>query len=104
MNTYHVHTVQMSPTLNGSSALEHFEHSNAIEIRNEIYPGLPHMYITVSPEKGVYEFTYIYQVYELLEILRGIFFPCQIFALSCVLVYLLVCLTRSTYRCKPRGN
>ena len=27
-----IHTVHMSPTLNGSSALQHFEHSNAIEI------------------------------------------------------------------------
>ena len=47
MNTYHVHTALMSPALNGSSALEHFEHGNAIEIRNGImfdfYPGLLHM-------------------------------------------------------------
>ena len=39
----------MSPALNRSSALQHFERSNAIEIRNRImfdfYPGLPHMYI-----------------------------------------------------------
>ena len=38
----------MNPALNGSSALEHFEHSSAIEIRNGIlfnfYPGLPHVY------------------------------------------------------------
>ena len=37
----------MSPTLNGSSTLERFEHSNASEIRNGImfdfYPGLPQM-------------------------------------------------------------
>jgi len=37
----------MSPTPNGSSALQHFEHGNAIEIRNgvmfDFYPGLPHM-------------------------------------------------------------
>jgi len=37
----------MSPALNGSSMLEHFERSNASEIRNGImfdfYPGLPHM-------------------------------------------------------------
>ena len=36
----------MSPALNGSSGLERFECSNAIEIRNRImfdfYPGLPH--------------------------------------------------------------
>ena len=39
----------MSPALNGSSALQRFERSNAIEIRNGImfdfYPGLPHIYI-----------------------------------------------------------
>ena len=38
----------MSPALNGSSALERFERSNAIELRNGImfdfYPGLPHVY------------------------------------------------------------
>ena len=37
----------MSPALNGSSALQRFERSNAIEIRNGImfdfYPGLPQM-------------------------------------------------------------
>ena len=37
----------MSPALNGSSALERFERSNAIKIHNGImfdfYPGLPHV-------------------------------------------------------------
>ena len=37
----------MSPALNGSSAIRHFEHSNAIEISDGItfdfYMGLPHM-------------------------------------------------------------
>ena len=37
----------MSPTYNESSALEHFEHGNAIKIHNgtmlDFYPGLPHM-------------------------------------------------------------
>ena len=37
----------MSPALDGSSALQRFERSNAIEIRNGImfdfYPGLPHV-------------------------------------------------------------
>ena len=51
INTCHVYTVRMSPTLNGSSALERFERSNAIEIRNEImfdfYPGLPHVCLCV---------------------------------------------------------
>ena len=48
MNTWYVYTARMSPTLNGSSALQRFERSNAIEISNTImfdfYPGLPHMY------------------------------------------------------------
>ena len=56
--------MRMSPALNGSSALEHFEHSNASEIRNGImfdfYPGLPHLTIillcwfrlTVLPSSG----------------------------------------------------
>ena len=39
----------MSPALNGSSALERFECSNAIKIRNGImfdfYPGLPQLYL-----------------------------------------------------------
>ena len=41
----------MSPALNESSMLEHFERSNASEMHNGImfdfYPGLPHMYIQV---------------------------------------------------------
>ena len=41
----------MSPALNGSTALQRFEHSNAVEIRNGImfdfYPGLPHMHVHV---------------------------------------------------------
>ena len=47
MNTYHIYTARMSPAFNGSSALEHFERSNEIEIHNGImfdfYPGLPHV-------------------------------------------------------------
>ena len=43
----HVYTMRMNPALNGGSALEHFERSNLIEIRNGImfdfYPGLPNM-------------------------------------------------------------
>ena len=38
----------MSPALNGSTALQRFEHNNAVDIRNGImfdfYPGLPHVY------------------------------------------------------------
>ena len=45
MNTWHVFTVHITPTLNGSSALQHFECGNMIEICNRImfnfYPGLP---------------------------------------------------------------
>ena len=37
----------MGPTPNGSSTLQHFEHGNALEIRNGImfdfYPGLQHV-------------------------------------------------------------
>ena len=37
----------MSPALNGSTALQHFERGNAVKIRNGImfdfYPGLPHI-------------------------------------------------------------
>ena len=49
MNTYHVYTARMNLALHASSALERFEHSNAIEIHNRImfdfYPGLPHVCI-----------------------------------------------------------
>ena len=42
-----VYIARMNSTLNGSSALQHFKCSNAIEIRNGImfdfYPGLPHI-------------------------------------------------------------
>ena len=38
----------MGPTLNGSTALQRFKRSNAVEICNGImfnfYPGLPHIY------------------------------------------------------------
>ena len=36
MNTYHIYTACVSPALNGSSVLEHFERSNAIKICNGI--------------------------------------------------------------------
>ena len=46
INAYHVYTVRMSLTPNGSSALQHFEHGNVIKICNGIlfnfYPVLPH--------------------------------------------------------------
>ena len=50
MDTYHVNTVRMSLALNGSSALERFDHGNAIEICNRImfdfymYLGLSYVY------------------------------------------------------------
>ena len=49
MNTWHVSTVCMAPTLNGSSVLQHFERGNALEIRKGIM-SLPHIYIVrMSP-------------------------------------------------------
>ena len=50
MNTWYLHTAHItiiSPTLNGNSALQCFEHSNVMEICNEImfdfYSRLPHV-------------------------------------------------------------
>ena len=44
---FHAPTLCASPTLNGSSALQLFEHGNMVEIRNRImfdfYQGLPHI-------------------------------------------------------------
>ena len=46
-----IYEAHMSPTLNESSVIRHFEGSNATKIRNEIsfdfYTGLPH--ITMKP-------------------------------------------------------
>ena len=43
-----IYTARLSPALNGSSEIWHFECSNAIEIRGGImfdfYTGLPHMH------------------------------------------------------------
>ena len=43
-----IYEARMNPALNGSSAIRHFEHSNAIEMRDRIifdfYTGLSHMY------------------------------------------------------------
>ena len=45
MNTYHVYTVHMSPTLGRSSALQRFECGSAIEgIMFNSYPGLHHAF------------------------------------------------------------
>ena len=47
MNTWLIYIAWMSPTLNGSSALQCFERCNTIKICNGImfnfYPGLPHL-------------------------------------------------------------
>ena len=47
----------MSHALNGSLALQCFEHVNAVELRNRImfdfYPGLPHMYVAHSTNNGI---------------------------------------------------
>ena len=56
MNTYHVHTADVSPALNGSSALEQFELVNVIKMCNGImfhfYPGLPHMIVKTQAMTG----------------------------------------------------
>ena len=48
VSSIHDFTKHMSPTRNGSTALQRFKRGNAIEMRNGImfhfYPGLPHMY------------------------------------------------------------
>ena len=45
MNTWHIYPARIGHTPNGSSALQHFERGNALEIRDGImfdfYPGLP---------------------------------------------------------------
>ena len=59
----------MSPALNGSFVLQHFERGNAIEIRNGImfdfYPGLPHI--------GILESDYISMTTEILIVDIGAF-------------------------------
>ena len=52
----------MSPTLNGSTVLQHFERGNEVEICNRIifdfYPGLPH--IEVDSLSKVLPLSFIY--------------------------------------------
>ena len=52
----------MSSTLNGSSALEHFEHSNAIKIHKRnifnFYPGLPHILEAFVLDNRIYHSKY----------------------------------------------
>ena len=47
----HVYAACMSSALNQSSALQHFEHGNAIEIHNRImfnfYPGMPQIDLVI---------------------------------------------------------
>ena len=47
-----IFVARMSPALNGSSALQHFEHGNMVKIhkgiRFDFYPGLPHI-VALSP-------------------------------------------------------
>ena len=52
-------TQHVSPTLNGSSALQRFERGNAIEIcygiMFDLYPGLPHMHAYNAPYFHFYQ-------------------------------------------------
>ena len=52
MNTWHIYPARVGPTPNGSSALQRFERSNALEIGNGImfdfYLGQPHILFVVS--------------------------------------------------------
>ena len=57
----------MSPALNGSTALQHFERGNVVEIHNGImfnsYPGLPQMY---SELKSCEQYQSTHAVYTIL--------------------------------------
>ena len=50
----------MSPTLNGSTALQRFEHGNAVKVRNGImfdfYLGLPHVGIYTNRRYGAHAY------------------------------------------------
>ena len=63
----------MSPALNGSSALQRFEHSNAIEIRNGImfdfYPGLPHLMRSTTEEVNILKTDVSIDLQELPEVI-----------------------------------
>ena len=56
----------MSPALNGSSAIRHFEGSDAIEIRDGItfdfYTGLPHLFVTRLPDVAMVSYLFCCQV------------------------------------------
>ena len=55
VNTWHNHTTRMGPTPKGSSALQHFERGNPLEIRKGImfdfYPGLPQLLLATTMTK-----------------------------------------------------
>ena len=48
----------MSPALNESSVLQHFEHGNAVEIRNGVMFNLP-MTATYVVQVGIFVFTLV---------------------------------------------
>ena len=62
MNTYHVYTAHMSPALNRSSALEHFECSDATELLSRIISTWDcHMCIhTYIPTTCIHTYIYTY--------------------------------------------
>ena len=67
MNTYHVYTAHMSPALNRSSALEHFECSDATELLSGIIlPGtatrvyIHTYYIYNIPTTCIHTYIYTY--------------------------------------------
>ena len=65
MNTYHVYIALMSPTLNGSSALECFERRNGIKIRNRRFlPGTA-TYIWREREKAAVRITSVWLTHTL---------------------------------------
>ena len=63
----------MSPVLNGSSMLEHFEHSDATEIRNGImfdfYTGLPHIYHIINSQ--VWSFLILILISDVYALIHG---------------------------------
>ena len=89
MNTYHVYTVCMNPTLNRSSALQRVKLSDALEIRNGIifdfYSGLPHM-IQVQYALLWYKVSTLHHLKDRLSNIK-----LTVFAMR-IMVMLLICL------------
>ena len=52
-----IFTARMSPTLNGSFALQRFRHNNEVKLHNEImfnfYQGLPHMLVGGGNDRSI---------------------------------------------------